>query len=121
MQAIPPEQVIGRIKAENPWWSGAASVGSPYSDWVPRPHLELLQPLLENATVAFCEDHGLDRMMVTTRTHTGTRALGRVTLHFQPASLYCFLLGYNILHNRMSLEVTRRSAAISTEESSDLS
>jgi hypothetical protein len=46
MREIPREEVIARMRVENPWWGESASVGSVFSTWRPRAYLNLFFPLL---------------------------------------------------------------------------
>ena len=41
--------------------------------------------------------------MVTTRTRKGKIERHNVTLEFIPASLYCYMIGYNIVHGKAIL------------------
>lgn len=52
------------------------------------------------ALAAFCRAQQLSEAKVTTRTKKGTKVYGGVTIQYQPASLYCFLLGYNIVTSK---------------------
>ena len=52
------------------------------------------------ALLNFCHSHNLPKARVTTCTRFGEQTVENVTLEFQPASLYCFLLGYNIVHGK---------------------
>ncbi len=56
--------------------------------------------------VRFCNEHPQFAASVTTRTVTDHKAFGGCEVDMLPASLYCFILGYNII----STEEGRRSA-----------
>ncbi|MDE2223298.1 MAG: AAA family ATPase, partial [Candidatus Omnitrophica bacterium] len=58
---------------------------------------------LKNVT-QFCHEQSLKRVMVTTKTIKIIKNIQNVDLFFQPASLYCYMLGYNVIHGRSSLE-----------------
>src|SRR5947209_6899744 len=51
MQAISVEDIIKRIRAENPWWEGDQSVGMGYRDMNPRPYFDLFYPLIKTKDV----------------------------------------------------------------------
>jgi hypothetical protein len=50
MREIPTEQVIERIRTENPWWSDG-TVPEPFRDWRPRPYLRSFAPYLTKTDV----------------------------------------------------------------------
>ncbi len=52
------------------------------------------------ALLAFCTKHGLQRATVTTRTTHGKKELGGVSIDFVPTSVYCFLVGYQIVRGK---------------------
>ncbi len=55
--------------------------------------------------LSFCAANKLDRALVTTLTHQGDRTHNGVRLRFVPTSLYCWIVGYNIINGRkLSLE-----------------
>jgi predicted AAA+ superfamily ATPase len=63
--------------------------------WSDRPYenpAELLKNLLE-----FCNQNGLTRAVVTTKTAQGTKQIGDVSLEFVPSALYCHTVGANLL------------------------
>jgi hypothetical protein len=49
------------------------------------------------ALATFCRKHQLADGLVTTRTVSGYRDIGPTSVSFEPASLYCYKLGYNIV------------------------
>lgn len=51
MKDIPKEQVIKRLKAENPWWEGLSSTHGLYSGLRRRAYFELFFPLAKETTV----------------------------------------------------------------------
>ena len=46
MREIPKAEVVVRMRAENPWWSHEATIGSIVAAWRPRAYLDLFYPLL---------------------------------------------------------------------------
>lgn len=52
----------------------------------------------------FCHSQNLTAAMVTTRTSKGTKAIESVSCDFIPSSLYCYMLGFNIVKGRHILE-----------------
>lgn len=55
------------------------------------------------ALVRFCHAQNLKRAMVTSKTYQGSKTVESVTLDFLPASLYCYMLGYNLVQGRHAL------------------
>lgn len=50
----------------------------------------------------FCHSQNLLSTRVTTRTLQGKKTIKNVIFEFEPSSLYCFSLGYNIIHTKMA-------------------
>lgn len=50
--------------------------------------------------VAFCRSNDLDSVRVTSRTQTMSSDIQGVKIHFVPASIYCFTVGFNIIHSK---------------------
>jgi predicted AAA+ superfamily ATPase len=48
----------------------------------------------------FCAEHHDCSVAVTTRTKSSIKKVDGITLNFRPASLYCFLLGYNLINGK---------------------
>ena len=55
------------------------------------------------SVLAFCHSNSLDHIKVTTKTLTDTRTVDGVQMHFEPASIYCFTIGYNIVRHASAL------------------
>ncbi len=55
-------------------------------------------PDLLKPQMVFAQKHGLKRFGVTTKTCFGDQVLNGVEITYFPAALYCYVLGYNILH-----------------------
>ncbi len=53
--------------------------------------------------IKFCHTHNLSRAWTTTIEAGGHRKIENVDLHFAPASLYCYLLGFEAIRNRRNL------------------
>jgi hypothetical protein len=53
-------------------------------------------PTQLGSVLSFCKQHAPCEVMVTTRTKTSTKTVGNITINFKPASLYSFLVGYNL-------------------------
>jgi predicted AAA+ superfamily ATPase len=51
VQQVPKEEVIARLRLENPWWQAPNEVPAMYSKWRPRPYLEIFLPLVVNRHV----------------------------------------------------------------------
>jgi len=58
-------------------------------------HPEKLRALLK-----FCEKNNLDEPLVTTIDKEGTRKVGKINIHFIPASVYAYNVGINTLKNK---------------------
>lgn len=52
------------------------------------------------ALLTFCHSRNLSTALVTTRSALGDRTIKSVDLEFRPASLYCFTVGYEIIHGK---------------------
>jgi predicted AAA+ superfamily ATPase len=53
--------------------------------------------------VNFCHNNNLQEAHVTTHTKTGSKTIESVDFEFIPASVYCYILGYNILRTKKVL------------------
>lgn len=51
MRPIPADQIVDRIRAENPWWAEPHRVPEPVSAWRPRAYLDLFLPLVQERSV----------------------------------------------------------------------
>ena len=51
MRDIPKAQILRRVEFENPWWDDPHRVPMSYTQWKPRPYLELFFPLVENQDI----------------------------------------------------------------------
>ncbi|MEI8012316.1 MAG: ATP-binding protein [Candidatus Omnitrophota bacterium] len=61
-------------------------------------HVDELKSLIQ-----FCHDQNLGSAMVTSKSVKAIKRYKNVDLYFHPASLYCFMLGYNVIHRRSLL------------------
>lgn len=52
------------------------------------------------ALVRFCAQHKMADGLVTTRTARGIRVVDGVRLRCVPASMYCYVVGFNLIHQR---------------------
>jgi predicted AAA+ superfamily ATPase len=50
--------------------------------------------------VSFCKANNITNTLVTSMTKTHSCTVDGVTIRFQPASLYCYTVGYNLIHHR---------------------
>jgi hypothetical protein len=48
--------------------------------------------------VAFCKTHGLPSTHVTTKTVAKDLSIDGVTVRFMPASLYCYMVGFDLVN-----------------------
>jgi predicted AAA+ superfamily ATPase len=51
VRPIPADQIVNRIRAENPWWVEPHRVPEPVSAWRPRAYLGLFLPLVQERSV----------------------------------------------------------------------
>jgi len=51
MQAIPEEQILGHLRAENPWWGKKKAIPERFAHHRPRPYLDLFLPLARDRSV----------------------------------------------------------------------
>lgn len=64
----------------------------------------LERPRELRSLIGFCHAQNLPGASVTSMTSQGSVDIENVTLRFMPASLYCYILGYNLLHQKSLLE-----------------
>jgi hypothetical protein len=50
--------------------------------------------------VSFCQSNQLNDSLVTSRTKTLSCKVGGIAVHFVPASVYCYTVGYNLVRGR---------------------
>jgi hypothetical protein len=55
------------------------------------------------SVISFCHEQKLDSAMVTSKTIKDVKRYKNVDLYFHPASLYCYMLGYNVIHRHSVL------------------
>ena len=58
--------------------------------------------------IDFSKDHPDCAFLVTTRSQEGVKRIDKLTIEFKPASLYCYMLGYNIIESRGRHELAKR-------------
>lgn len=58
------------------------------------------------ALVEFCRKNDLSGAIVTSRTMWANRNVGGVAIEFLPTAVYCFTLGYNIIHSKHDLALS---------------
>lgn len=54
--------------------------------------------------ISFCHAQNLNKSLVTTIKSKGERIKDSVKINFIPASLYCFMLGYNVIEHQKDLQ-----------------
>lgn len=57
--------------------------------------------------ISFCTAQNLNSTLITTKTCKGVKTVGNIRLEFEPASLYCYLLGHNIIQGKKRKPVIR--------------
>lgn len=50
--------------------------------------------------ISFCHSNGLADPLVTSKTKALTCKVGGVTVEFVPTSIYCYTVGFNVIHSR---------------------
>lgn len=53
--------------------------------------------------IHFCHQNKLNDIIVTSKTKTVTCAVGNLRIPFIPASVYCYTVGFNIIHGRKNV------------------
>ena len=51
--------------------------------------------------IGFCHTQQLNEPLVTTISKRGSKVIENVKIEYEPASLYCFALGYNIIAGKL--------------------
>ncbi len=59
------------------------------------------QPRELKSLLTFCETSKVPRALVTSRTREGVKTVDGITLEFVPTSVYCYVVGANLLGDRM--------------------
>jgi predicted AAA+ superfamily ATPase len=57
------------------------------------------------SVIGFCKANGLKSVRVTSKTRTMSCDVGGLKVHFVPASLYCYTVGFNIIHFKQQQQV----------------
>jgi uncharacterized protein len=102
MEAISPDDIIGRIRTENPWWEGGHTIGEPQREMKRRPYFDLFFPLVETEPVR--------RAVVL----MGPRRVGKTVMIYQaiqalidhgvPPNTICYFSVDHPIYNGLSLE-----------------
>ncbi len=50
--------------------------------------------------VGFCQSNGLKKSLVTSKTKMLTKQVDGLEIEFRPASVYCYTVGYNLIHGK---------------------
>lgn len=58
---------------------------------------------LKNVT-SFCHSNGLQDVLVTSKSKASVCQTQGVTIEFQPTSLYCYTVGFNVIHSKQRRE-----------------
>ena len=64
----------------------------------------------------FCGDHEGCYASVTSRTKSSVKEVNGITIEFCPASLYCFLLGYNLIRGQIALSRLTKDESIAAPD-----
>lgn len=70
------------------------------------------------SVLSFCQANGLKRVLVTSKTKMLHSNAGDIEIEFLPASLYCYTVGYNLIHGRKNLPSLEQLEAEPTEDRS---
>jgi len=102
MQAISPEDIIRRIRGENPWWDGDHSISLFHRQMKPRAYLDLFLPLVKTRAVRRAVVlMGPRRVGKTVMIHHAIQAL--LDGQAQPKSI-CYISVDHPIYNGLSLE-----------------
>lgn len=66
--------------------------------------------------VSFCQANNLGDPLVTSKTKTMTCKVDDIALRFLPASIYCYTVGYNIIHGRKGVKLSQQLQVEDLEE-----
>jgi uncharacterized protein len=90
------------------WSDGEVDIVSVHGDMKPDWAVEVKwsdsfeeNPGKLRSLLQFCADHHDCKVSVTTRTKSSVKKVDGITIAFRPASLYCFLLGYNLIRGQV--------------------
>ena len=50
--------------------------------------------------IGFCQSNGLKSSLVTSKTQVLTKRVDGLEIEFRPASVYCYTVGYNLIHGK---------------------
>jgi hypothetical protein len=102
MQAISRDDILRRLRTENPWWEGDHSISPLYRDMTPRAYLDLFLPLIKARSVRRAVVlMGPRRVGKTVMIHHAVQALLREGV---PPKSVCYLSVDHPLYNGLSLE-----------------
>lgn len=89
--------IVGLNERQKPRWAVEAKWSDRYFD----------KPDELKSLISFCHTQNLNSAMITTITCEGEKTVSNVRLKFRPASLYCYLLGFNIIQGKKERPVIR--------------
>jgi hypothetical protein len=102
MQTISREDILRRLRTENPWWEGDHSISQLYRDMTPRAYLPLFSRLVEERSVRRAVVlMGPRRVGKTVMIHHAVQALLQERV---PPRSVCYLSVDHPLYNGLSLE-----------------
>ena len=102
MQEISPEDIVERVRLENPWWEGEHRITPPYRNMKPRAYFSLFLPLVKASAVRRAVVlMGPRRVGKTVMIHHAIQAL--IDEGVSPKSL-CYISVDNPVYNGLSLE-----------------
>lgn len=101
MLKISEQDVLKRIKTENPWWEGSNNISATYRGFDPRPYLNLFFPLLETTVRRAVVLLGPRRVGKTVMIHHAIQRL--IDSGIDPQTI-CYLSVDHPIYNGLSLE-----------------
>ena len=102
MQGISADDIIRRIRTENPWWDGDHTISQPLRDMRPRPYFDLLYPLVKTQPVRRAVVlMGSRRVGKTVMIHHTVQALLNEGV---PPKSICYVSVDHPIYNGLSLE-----------------
>ncbi|HEU5350348.1 MAG TPA: ATP-binding protein [Terracidiphilus sp.] len=102
MQSISDEDILKRIRLENPWWNGEHQTSEVHRNWKARPYLKLFFPLVKETAVRRAVVlMGPRRVGKTVMIH---HAIQRLLNEGVPPRAICYFSVDNPIYNMLRLE-----------------
>lgn len=119
MQTISPDDILNRVRLENPWWHAPHATSDFYQKWKPRAYLDLFLPLIrETAIRRAIVLMGPRRVGKTVMIHHAIQGLLKDGI---PSQAICYFSVDNPIYNMLSIEkfLAAYSAAVGIDLATD--